>query len=275
MNTTKPQRLVVKLGTAQLAGPDGKLNTVVFESVATQVAALRAEGVLTTVVSSGAIFACRQRLREDGIDASGFSKKLLAGIGAGNLLDHWRQAFKIQKLPVSQHLVTFYNCCHQDERYSLAVTLAEAMENGVIPIVNENDPVSPNEIELMDLGFSENDVLAALVADIIEADAIIFFSDAGGVFDGNPSVNTNVRRYLSIDAWNVPRELQATKDKVKAASVYGTGGIESKISAAARCHRSGMRVSIANLNGSKDILIRFVSGEAVGTVMGGSTILGD
>lgn len=266
------KRLVVKLGTAQLAGRNGKLNAQVFDSVATQIEALRKAGILTAIVSSGAIFAGRQVLCKNGLEQSNFSKKLLAGIGADTLMSYWRKAFKKRKLIVSQHLLTFYNCCHQDERQSLASTLIEAMGNGVVPIINENDPVSPAEIELMDLGFSENDVLASMIADIIEANAIIFFSDAGGVFDGNPKSGQKVRRYRTIDAWNIPKNLQPKKiGEVKLSSSHGRGGIESKITAAALCHRAGMRVCIADLNGSKDILHRFVDGEEVGTMMGDST----
>lgn len=261
----------MKLGTAQLARSDGKLNARVFESVATQVAVLRSQGVLTTLVSSGAIFAGRQSLREDGIGLDGISKKLLAAVGADILMAQWRRAFKKQRLSVSQHLVTFYNCVHQDERQSLGSTLLEAMANPVVPIVNENDPVSPAEIELMDLGFSENDVLASMIAEIIGADAVIFFSDSGGVFDGDPRTEREVRKYRTIDAWNIPKNLQPKTGAIKSSSPHGRGGIESKITAAAFCRRAGMRVSIADLNGSKDVLLRFVQGEAVGTMMGDVT----
>jgi len=272
----KPRRLVVKFGRNELTGTDGALDPKVFQSIARQVARLREVGVLTIVVSSGAISAGRQWLIENQsqFPSRKLSEKLLAAAGQDILMGFWRDAFKSCGFGVAQVLATFYNCCHQDERQSLASTLLEALESYLVPIVNENDPVSPAEIELMDLGFSENDVLASMIADIVGADSVIFFSDIGGVYDSDPRTDAPCRKYRTIDAWNIPRGLQPKRvGMVNLSSSHGRGGIETKISAAALCHRVGMRVSITNLNGSDDTLSRFIGGESLGTMMGDDTVL--
>ncbi len=270
MRTIK--RLVVKVGTAELTGVDGKLNCA-FQLLAEQIARLRRNGIRTVVVSSGAILAGRQANAALGINGSKMSKKLLAACGMDVLITRWREAFAPYGLSVCQLLATFYNSVLQDERRSIRSTLREAMDSGrIVPIVNENDPVSPAEIKLMDLHFSENDVLASVIANIVGANAIIFFSDAGGVYEHNPRAGDSGRKYRTLDAWNIPRVLLPKRSAVASASALGRGGIESKITAAARCHRAGMRVAIAKLNGTPEILRQFVRGGSVGTMMGSKTV---
>jgi len=266
MQTIK--RLVVKFGTASLLNGGTTLDREIFSRVARQIAALRLQGIEIIIVSSGAVAAGREELAKLGLNPSKISKKVLAGAGAMPLLRRWSEAFKPYKIPIGQVWVTYRNWCDKGERASIATTISESLLAGIVPVINENDVVSQTEILSMEAGLSDNDWLAAKIAWLINADAIIFFSDAGAVFEANPETVANARRYREINAWDIPLSLRTSPDKSKT----GRGGIKSKLMAAASCSKKGMRVSIASLNGDHSI-VRFAMGENVGTMMGTRNIL--
>ncbi|MES2088237.1 MAG: hypothetical protein V4467_04590 [Patescibacteria group bacterium] len=265
MKTIK--RLVIKFGTGTLLNGGSFLDSAVFSRVADQVVRLKRQGVEVIIVTSAGVVAGGEELLRLGKNPNAISKKLRAAIGALRILTYWAEAFSNRGL-IAQFWVTYRNWSDTGERRSIRDTALEALAAGITPVFNENDPVSDLEIQTMLAGISDNDWLAGKIAWLLNADAIMFFSDVEAVFERNPTQYADARAYLEIDPHNIPKELRAAG----AASKTGRGGMGSKIMAAAKCAKQGMRVSIASLNGTECIL-RFVAGEHVGTMMGTKNIL--
>lgn len=277
MSTTLVEnRIVIKAGGDTLVGADGSLNVEVFASIARQVAVLRSQGKEVVIVTSAAIKAGLQTLKSLGIDTVSVSKKLLAGVGAELLLSTWATAFRPYKIATAQFWVTHGNWDKNGERERIESGLLEALVLGIVPIVNENDVVSDDEIVLMDKGWGENDNMAARVADLIHASSVLFLSSVGGIYEANPKEDTRARRYEEIDAWNIPEALRS----FNGTSFHGEGkgginNIRTKVEAAAFCHRLGMRVNIASLDVDPNMILLFgATGESYGTGMGRTNILG-
>lgn len=268
-------RIVIKVGGDTLARADGTLNLEAFASIARQVAVLRTQGRQVAIVTSAGIKAGLQTLKSLGIEAPNVSKKLLAGIGAELLLSTWANAFRPYKIAIAQFWVTHGNWDKDGERERIESGLLEALSLGIVPIVNENDVVSDNEIVLMDKGWGENDNMAARVASLVHASYALFLSSVGGIYETNPRQNTGARKYLQINAWNIPDGLGSSNGT----SVHGEGkdginNIRTKVEAAALCHRLGMGVSIASLDADGNmILLSVANGESYGTRMGAENIL--
>lgn len=266
----KKNRLVLKFGTEALLGKEGKskrrLDQKIFNGVADQVAALRRDhGTDVVIVSSGAIKAGKERMERLGINVNHLKldKREIAGIGARHLLNRWGHAFGFFKMPVAQVWVTFANWESQPERRSVWSSILSYTHNGIIPIVNENDVVSDREIELMEKGISENDQLASMVALLIDADAVLFLTDVGGVYEKDPGIHPHARMYREIDKKTI---IDRIFNSSLGASSNGAGGIKAKLSSALDCFNAGMRVAIAGVG--ENVIIEFVAGKPVGTMLG-------
>lgn len=270
-----PNRIVIKAGGDTLARADGSLNIEVFASIACQVAVLRAQGKEVVIVTSAGIKAGSQTLKSLGISLPFVSKALLAGIGSDRLLSAWAEAFRFYKVPIAQFWLTHANWLHDGERQKIKDRLLEALTFGVVPIVNENDVVSDNEIVLMEKGWGENDNMAARVADMVCASSVLFLSSVGGIYEENPKENTRARRYEEIDAWNIPEALRS----FNGASLHGEGkdginNIRTKVEAAAFCHRLGMRVNVASFDADPNmVFFYFDANQDYGTRMGRENVL--
>ena len=187
MPTKNRNKLVLKFGTEALLGKTGKakrkLDQKVFDGVARQVALLRRDqNVDIVVVSSGAIKAGKESMARFGINASStnLDKGQIASVGMSHLLNRWRYAFGSFKMLTAPFWVTYANWVSEPERRSICSGILCCSHQGIVPIVNENDVVSDREIELMEKGISENDQLAMMVASLINADAVLFLTDAKG-----------------------------------------------------------------------------------------------
>ncbi|KKU68545.1 MAG: Glutamate 5-kinase [Parcubacteria group bacterium GW2011_GWA2_47_16] len=270
-----PNRIVIKVGGDTLAYADGTLNTKAFASIARQVAVLRTQGKQVAIVTSAGIKAGIQTLKSLGIESASVSKKLLAGIGAELLLSTWATAFRPYKIAIAQFWVTHGNWDKDGERERIESGLLEALGLGIVPIVNENDVVSDNEIVLMDKGWGENDNMAARIASLVHAFSVLFLSSVGGIYEANPRQHSSARRYDEINAHDIPQSLRSQNGT----SPHGDGkdginNIRTKIDAAAFCCRLGMRVNIASLSADSNMIILFGSaGENYGTRMGTENIL--
>ena len=261
-------RLIVKVGTANLCDQSGQLVQSIFDDFARQITELVKRGVSVVIVSSGAIKSGRERMEDLGLDTACLHKKDLAGIGARHLMDRWGKAFENYKKEVGQVWVTFANWTNNGEKKSIQSSIyAYLKSEAVIPIVNELDVVSDREIKLMEKGFSENDRLAKMVAFLIGADAILFLTNEGGVYNEDPSGNRAAKLYEEIDAREKPELIGISGGS----SAVGTGGMMAKWVEAAQCANKGMLVAIAG--NEKDVILRFVRGEPVGTKIGRNTKL--
>ena len=249
--------VVVKVGTAVLSnGRD--LNLDVLDNLVEQLSVLSGQGRRVVLVSSGAVGAGRTALRKlpGAPEAVGLSgKQAAAAVGQGRLMHLYDNAFSRRGLLTAQVLLTRDDLKSRTRFLNIRNTFSELLSWGVIPVVNENDTVSVNELK-----FSDNDNLSSLLVNPLEADLFVNLTSIGGVLDANPLENPEARimpciediRALNLDA------LCGGK------SAEGTGGMYSKLLSAHRLAQLGVPTAI--LPGREaDVITRLFAGETLGT----------
>ncbi len=258
MNPTRKKYLsavrtaVVKLGTQLLSDKEGRLDGPFLGKMAAQVATLRGRGVKVTIVSSGAIGAGLRELNLPKRPTDLAKLQAVAAVGQRRLMDEWAAAFKPHGLTVGQILLTRDDIDHRTRFLNLRNTIHAAHEMGVIPVINENDTVSTDEI--VKITFGDNDILAALVTHALRADLLVLLSVVDGILDAH---GESVRLVDSI---------AAARDLVRVEkSALGKGGMNSKIEAARMVTESGEVMVVAN-GRSENILTHILDGEEVGTL---------
>lgn len=254
------KKLIIKIGTGNLLDDNGVVSREKVVDICRQVAILMSQGIEVVLVSSGAVKIGKDRVSLMGQNPN-LAKKEFAGVGARHLLNLWGDSFETHGLEVAQVWLTYANWTHKSEYKSIRMSILSFLQAGIIPLVNENDVVSDREIMLMDQGISENDRLARMVAEMVGADAVLFLTDIGGIYDKDPRSDSSAKKYKSISR-NVFKKIPKSNNK----SDYGTGGINTKLAEAFLCFDQGMRVAIAGLE--EDVILRFASGCAVGTQIG-------
>lgn len=215
------------------------------------------------MVTSGAVRAGRECAFKIDLDGH-LDKKLLAALGSRYLLNMWGSAFEQYGYGVAQVWVTNTNLQNPMECASIRAVIDSCAQLRVVPLINENDVISDDEIKLMDAGISENDNLARYIARVVDAKAILFLTEVGGVFDKDPLLFKNARKYQSIS-----HAVFADSNPVSTSS-GGSGGLKTKLDAAFGSHNDGMRVAIAG-PAENEVVIRFMKGKRVGTVVGDKT----
>jgi glutamate 5-kinase len=258
MNQTRKQCLsavrtaVIKLGTQVLSDKEGRLDAAFLGSVAQQIVSLRERRIRVTVVSSGAIGAGLRELNLPRRPTDLAQLQAVAAVGQRRLMDAWAAAFAPHKLPVAQLLLTREDVDDRTRYLNLRNTIGAVHELGGIPIVNENDTISTDE--LAKISFGDNDILAALVTHALRADLLVLLSVVDGILDvaGHP-----VRLVEKLDE---ARELVRAEK-----SALGKGGFNSKLEAARMVTESGEAIIVAD--GRMDnILPRLLDGEELGTL---------
>ena len=249
------RRVVVKVGSAVLTDHEG-LNQPVIESLARQISFLCSTGREVILVSSGAVAAGRQRLGVSGQGRSGLKvKQALAAIGQGLLMQAYEQAFARHRQQVAQVLLTHSDLSHRDRYLNVRNTINTLFEFGVVPIINENDTVSVEELR-----FGDNDTLGALITNMIGADMFIILTDVDSLCTANPADDATARPVYTV----ATIDKQVEKMAGSTSSQLGTGGMQSKIRAAkmvASCGASSFIGPGKNTN----ILQELFSGDLVGT----------
>ncbi len=248
----KVRSIVVKLGTQVLADSAKRLDVEFLKLIASQVAALRKRGVHVTIVSSGAV--------GSGMSELGLSKRptnlpqlqAVAAVGQRRLMDAWAVAFQPHTLHVAQVLLTREDIDHRKRFLNLRNTIHATHALGAIPIINENDTISTDEI--VRISFGDNDILAANVACALRAELLIILSNVDGVLDANGKPVRTVEK--TEDAASLVRT-----DK----SALGKGGMNSKFEAARMMTRGGEMLVVAH-GRSENVLIRLIDGEELGTL---------
>jgi glutamate 5-kinase len=244
--------VVVKLGTQVLSDGGGKLDAAFVSTIAEQVAQLRRQKMLVTLVSSGAIGA--------GLSELGISKRptdlaklqAVAAVGQRRLMDVWAAAFAPHAVPVAQILLTREDIDDRTRFLNLRNTIHAAHELGAVPVINENDTISTDE--LIKISFGDNDILAAMVASALRADLLVLLSNVDGVLDahGKP-----VRMIESVDSARAM--VRAEK------SALGKGGMDSKFAAARMVTDAGEMLVVAD-GRIANVLPRIVAGAEIGTL---------
>jgi glutamate 5-kinase len=258
MNSTRQQYLsgvrmaVVKLGTQLLSDAEGQLDTAFIGRMAAQVAELQKRGVRVTIVSSGAIGAGLRELNLPKRPTDLAKLQAVAAVGQRRLMDVWAGAFEGHGLKVGQILLTRDDIDHRSRFLNLRNTIHAIHELGAIPIINENDTVSTDE--LVKISFGDNDILAALVAHSLRADLLVLLTIVDGILDAH---GKSVRLVETVQA---ARELVRVEK-----SALGKGGMNSKVEAAGMVTDSGEVMVVAN-GRSEQILSSILDGQEVGTL---------
>ncbi len=245
------RRIVVKIGTNSLTGPDGALLPGRLESVCGQIAALRARGFEVVVISSGAIGMGMGRLGLTRRPTSLDGLQACAAVGQPLLMEAWQRALSAHGLHSAQVLLTREDVRGRRRHLAARATLERLLAFGVVPVVNENDTVSADEIK-----FGDNDVLSALVASMMKADLLVLLSTIPGLLDrqGDGALIPVVTR--------ITPEIEAMAGG--ALNARSTGGMVTKLEAAKLATRSGCAVFIGSST-EPGILEKIHDGTATGT----------
>ena len=251
------RRLVVKVGSALVTNNGAGLDLAAIDDWARQIAALRAEGREIVLVSSGAIAAGMQRLGWSERPAETHALQAAAAVGQMGLAQAYEGAFSQHGLKTAQILLTHADLADRLRYLNSRSTLSTLLELGVVPIINENDTVVTDEIK-----FGDNDTLGALVANLIEADALIILTDQKGLYTADPRKDPSATLISEGQAEDHRYEAMAGG----AGSGISRGGMITKIRAAQRAARSGAHTLIAS-GRETDPLIRLAAGEVLGTLL--------
>ena len=251
------KRLVIKVGSALVTNNGEGLDTAAIQEWARQIAMLRARGREVLLVSSGAIACGMQRLGWAKRPKSVHELQAAAAVGQMGLAQVYDRAFLEHGLHTAQILLTHDDLADRKRYLNARSTLSTLLALGVVPIINENDTVVTDEIK-----FGDNDTLGALVANLIEADALIILTDQPGLYTADPRKDPAAT--LISEAVAGDRALEAMAGG--AGTRVGTGGMITKVIAAKRAARSGAHTAIAS-GRELDPIIRLADGEALGTLL--------
>ncbi len=243
-------RLVVKLGTQILTGPDKRIDTAYIRDIALQIAALRSAGKQVTIVSSGAIGAGMAELNLKTRPKDVVDKQAVAAVGQRRLMTYMHDAFEPIGCPVGQILLSRADFDDRTRFLNIRNCVSKLHELGCIPIVNENDTVAVDELR-----FGDNDMLAGLMANAVQADALILLTVVPGLLDAQnqriPFV-PDVAAVMELDR--------------KETSGLGTGGMTTKLQSAYAVTSSG-HVAVIAPGREPNILTRLVlQGDDLGTL---------
>lgn len=249
-------RVVIKIGTSTLAHPSGHLNIRRTETLCKVISDIKNAGHEVIIVSSGAIGmgVGKLGLRQRPTDIP--SKQAAASVGQCELMYTYDKLFDEYSQTVAQLLITGDDVASEKRHQNFSNTINRLLELGAIPIINENDTVATDEIVIGD-----NDTLAAIVAQSIQADLLILLSDIDGLYTADP--------HSHPDAKLIP-QISRIDDDVKAlagvsGSNLGTGGMITKLRAAEICLSCGCDMIITNGN-TPDHLYDILDGKSVGTI---------
>ena len=231
------RKIVVKIGSNTLAKQDGTQNTEFMANFAAQCADLIKQGKQIILVSSGAQVAGVSTVNGWARKKDVHYRQALCSIGQVELMHQWRKAFQNQNLHIGQLLLTKDDFENEHRSLNIRNTLFTLVDEGVVPIINENDSVSFDEIKLGD-----NDNLSALTAILWSADTLVLFSDIDGIYTDNPKTNPNAELIEKVDSIEDLRKTITIGE----ANSFGTGGIETKLQAAQKVTEYGIEMILAN-----------------------------
>ena len=257
-NWNQIRRVVVKIGTSSLTHNNGKLAFQKIDRLARELADLQNQGMHVVLVSSGAIAAgvAALHLSERPHETAG--KQAAAAVGQASLMQLYENFFSEYGQSVAQILLTRDVMEHEERRENAANTFEQLFAYNVIPIVNENDTISTEEIE-----FGDNDRLSAYVAALIGADLLILLSDIDGLYTTDPSLDPDAELIHQVpEITNRILEMgRGSHTKV------GKGGMYTKLLAAEIAMGAGVNMVIANA-AMPEVLDRIVQGDEIGTWFG-------
>jgi glutamate 5-kinase len=255
------RRLVIKVGSSLVTDEGRGLDRVAIAQWAEQIAALRAAGKQVLLVSSGAIAEGMQRLGWARRPREVHELQAAAAVGQMGLAQAYESCFAALGIRTAQILLTHADLADRVRYLNSRSTLFTLLELGVVPVINENDTVVTDEIK-----FGDNDTLAALTANLVEADALVILTDQAGLYSADPRRDPGATLLQEVRAGDPHLEAIAGG----AGSHIARGGMITKVLAAKRAARSGANTVIAS-GRETDVLIRLARGERLGTQLLAST----
>lgn len=251
----RPALAVVKVGSSSLRGPDGRLDRAQVERLAGQVAEARDAGTRIVLVSSGAVSAGMGLLGYDRRPTDLPTLQAAAAVGQGELIQAYQRVLSERGLAAAQILLSQDDFVHRSRYLNARTTIRRVLELGAVPIINENDAVTPDE-----LAYGDNDHLGSLVASMLEAQLLTLLSDVPGLYANDPRTHPGaelIPRVDDIDALDL-----STIGGV--GSYVGSGGMRSKVEAARVAVRSAAHAVVADAR-RPGVLAQVLDGDDVGT----------
>lgn len=249
-------RLVIKLGTSTLTDGTSHLSLPRMVDLVRQLNELITQGHEIILVSSGAMAAGKEHLNFPQLPRSIPAKQMLSAVGQPQLMARWGEFFGIFDRLTAQVLLTRSDLRSRRRYLNARNALLALIQQGVVPIINENDTVATEEIRVGD-----NDNLSALVSNLIDADLLMLLTDQEGLFDADPRQNPDAQLVRHVQTPHIPDDLWAVAG---GGGKLGTGGMHTKLQAADLARRSGAEVVIAR-GSAPDIILDIAAGKPCGT----------
>jgi glutamate 5-kinase len=248
--------VVVKIGTNVLAADDGTLDLDQVRHLSEQIAAVKKMGKRVVLVSSGAIGAGIGRLGLKARPTDLPALQAAAAVGQCRLIEAYDSCLRPLGFPTAQVLLTAEDFNHRERYLNVRNTILQLLEWDAVPIINENDTVSVEEIR-----FGDNDQLAAMVTNLLRAPLLVILSIADGLYPGDPNVTPDLAPISTVTHIDeqILSHVGASKSKL------GAGGMRSKLQAVRSATSSGESVCIAS-GKTSNILLRLLAGETLGTL---------
>lgn len=253
---TQTRRCIVKIGSALLTNNGQGLDRPAIAGWAAQMAHLAQRGVEVVLVSSGAVAAGMQRLGRTARPHALHELQAMAAIGQMGLIQVYESEFQRHGLHAAQVLLTHDDLASRERYLNARSALRTLLELKVIPVINENDTVATEEIR-----FGDNDTLAALVANLVEAETLIILTDQAGLYNKDPRQHLDATLVTEGEAGDPALDAMAG-----GSGSLGRGGMRTKLSAAAKAARSGTATVIVS-GREQEVLPRVLSGESLGTYL--------
>ena len=265
---TEHKRILVKIGTQLITNKNKNIDESIIEKIVDQVSILIKKNIQVLIVTSGAVASGKSILKTQKSDLKISKKTLtykqtLASLGQAPLIGLYSKYFQKHNLIVGQALISRSDLQNRLGYLNIRNTLENLMNQKAVPIINENDVVSVDELEGEIYG--DNDRLSAMIANAIDADLLILLGDIEGIFTSDPKFNKDAKLINSIEEINneIINISGDSSDNV------GSGGMKSKIEAASLATKSGAKVVIAS--GKLDnVIIKIIEGQNIGTTINGS-----
>ncbi len=249
------RRIVIKVGSSLVTNQGQGLDHTTLTCLAGQIAKLKQAKKEVVLVSSGAIAEGMQRLSWKKRPHALYKLQAAAAVGQMGLIQAYESCFRDYELQTAQLLLTHEDLSNRKRYLNARSTLTTLLSMNVVPIINENDSIATEEIR-----FGDNDTLAALVTNLIEADVLVILTDQAGLFTADPRIDAQAKLLNEAMVEDPTIELMASD----VGSIVGRGGMLTKIIAAKRAARSGAHTIIASGH-EANVLVRLVQGEAIGT----------
>ena len=257
----KRNRIVVKVGTSTLTNEIGNSNIRRLEELVMELSDIQNMGNEIILVSSGAIAIGAQKMHLDGKPVELRMKQAAAAVGQCENMFLYDKFFGYYNKTVAQILLNEDDIRDEEKKENLVNTFETLLDQGIIPVVNENDSVSYNEIESDEKIFGDNDMLSAVVAVLCHADKLVILSDIDGFYDKDPRLSKNAQLISRIETIDE----STYKLAGGAGSRRGTGGMRTKLQAADIATSQGIDVIVTNGSNTK-ALYDIVEGKKVGTL---------